>query len=93
MAVIYPETPTSFACLRMRELINQLNAFSQVAAHLPHHCVKVVLREVFGNPESNVFVAGWIFRIRSELVDLSCCELVDKTGILAPKQPYVVDFE
>ena len=57
--------------------------------------MEVVLAEagVISDPESNIFVTRWVFRISFELSDLAGPELIQEARVLAPEESNVFDFK
>ena len=93
VAVVDPEALALSSRLRVGEVVDALNCFRQVSSLIPHELHEVVLVEVGRNPKSNVFVAGGEFTVRLEFCYFSLRELVQKSGVLAPKHPDVTHLE
>ena len=60
---------------------------------MPYQLKEVIFVKVFGDPECDVFIAGWILAVGFKLAYLAHLELLNKAGIFAPEQPYVVDLK
>jgi hypothetical protein len=80
--------------LGMCELINDFDAFSQVASFVSHELIKVIIVPVAvalraRHPHANVLVARRILTVGNKFCDASRAELRQESTVFAPEQAYV----
>ena len=69
----------------MCEFINDLCVLNQISRDTSDDLMKVILAEVFFDPESNVLIAGRVLGIWLELCDFTGFELACEAGVCAPE--------